>query len=126
MIKTYGPYTRSDGRMHIIEYDTLTQKRTTISYPKWLVLEAGIEIPEGYEVHHKDEDFTNNSLDNLEVKLKSKHNSEHSKGTPMYEFECPVCGQESEVEFRVYKRNQLTLGKAGPYCSKSCAGKIHH
>lgn len=36
-------------------------------------------IPEGYEVHHKDGDWTNNSIDNLECLCGSAHASLHMK-----------------------------------------------
>lgn len=38
-----------------------------ISYPRYLILQAGIEIPKGYVVYHKDGDMLNNDLSNLEV-----------------------------------------------------------
>ncbi len=36
------------------------------------------EIPEGYDVHHKNEDKDNNDISNLELKLSNKHYSDHS------------------------------------------------
>jgi len=36
-------------------------------------------IPAGYHVHHKDGDFTNNALENLECVEGKAHNSEHSR-----------------------------------------------
>jgi hypothetical protein len=39
----------------------------------------GAEIPEGYAVHHIDGDNRNNSADNLECILRSKHQSDHMK-----------------------------------------------
>lgn len=35
-------------------------------------------IPDGMEVHHKDEDWRNNALDNLELKSKTEHLSHHA------------------------------------------------
>lgn len=37
------------------------------------------EIPEGYEIHHKDEDTSNNDISNLEMVLGTEHNSYHAK-----------------------------------------------
>jgi len=37
------------------------------------------EIPEGYHIHHKDKDFNNNSIDNLEMLEAFEHLSNHSK-----------------------------------------------
>ena len=39
----------------------------SMSYPKWLLKKKGIDVPEGSVVWHKDGDYTNNDLDNLEV-----------------------------------------------------------
>lgn len=36
-------------------------------------------IPDGFEVHHKDSDWTNNALDNLECLCGSEHASRHLK-----------------------------------------------
>jgi hypothetical protein len=40
----------------------------------------GHPIPEGYIVHHKDEDPTNDSPDNLELMTRSQHNKYHHFG----------------------------------------------
>lgn len=38
------------------------------------------DIPEGYEIHHKDHNRQNNSIYNLELIEQFKHKSEHQKG----------------------------------------------
>ena len=38
------------------------------------------KIPKGYDIHHKDHDYTNNAISNLEMKLHTLHVSEHSRG----------------------------------------------
>ena len=42
-----------------------------------VVHDAGIKIPPGHLVHHKDEDKTNNALDNLEVISRRDHQRHH-------------------------------------------------
>lgn len=37
------------------------------------------EIPKGYQIHHKDEDKTNNDISNLEIKTQHDHLSYHGK-----------------------------------------------
>ena len=125
--KIYGPYDHSDntGRK-IVQISFPDGKKKTTSYARYSMecfLNRFLENWE--EVDHKDDDCTNDSLSNLQV-ITGKANREKTSNTPMYEFDCPVCGIEAEVEYRVYKRNQLTLKKAGPYCSKRCAGKAHN
>lgn len=36
-------------------------------------------VPDGYHVHHKDEDKSNNNISNLELKIETEHLSFHSK-----------------------------------------------
>lgn len=73
-----GPIMDKGNREYVIcEVDG---KRRRINYAKYLVLKAGIPVKKHDEVHHKDEDKHNNSLDNLKVMKEYKHKREHSKG----------------------------------------------
>lgn len=36
------------------------------------------EIPQGYDIHHKDHDRSNNQIDNLELLVRRQHHSRHS------------------------------------------------
>ena len=38
-----------------------------VPYARYVLEQAGIEIPKGCVVYHKDGDYTNNELDNLEI-----------------------------------------------------------
>lgn len=120
----YGPYTRSDGRQHVIHYDPVTKSRRTQSYPRYLMeIELGRELNLWEDVHHKDENFTNNEVSNLEVKTNFQHLSDHREGKTEYGyFYCPMCGEKFKYPMRRYRHNQLVQGKKGPYCSRSCAG----
>lgn len=67
-MKIYGPYTRKDGRQHIVLYDFEKGLRKTMSYPKYLLEQKlGRELLPNETCDHIDNDFTNNSLDNLQV-----------------------------------------------------------
>ena len=67
-LQTSGRY-YSDGNKNVPE--RLLHRRV------WF--DAHGQIPEGYEIHHKDNDWTNNSLDNLECMCGSQHASDHMK-----------------------------------------------
>jgi len=124
-MKIYGPYLRPDGRKHVILVEG--RSKTTISYPKFLLMELGIQFGPYDEVHHRDGDFTNNTVTNLVKISKFTHASSHKLGTAKYmTVTCESCGGEFELLVRQHKGNQLRQGRAGPYCSKSCAGKVHH
>jgi ATP-dependent 26S proteasome regulatory subunit len=59
-------------------------KLNDVSYSEWLesIRRGDVYgrkwIPEGFDVHHRDEDTTNNEPDNLELKTKSKHRRDHA------------------------------------------------
>ena len=72
------------------------------------------------DVHHKDEDKTNNGLENLEVLTKSEHTKKHIKPIDNIKIICPNCNKEFELkphEFRLRKnRNKYQE----VFCSRSC------
>lgn len=45
-------------------------------------------IPEGFDVHHKDENTANNDISNLELISHPKHASHHKKDKPLSEEHC--------------------------------------
>lgn len=122
--KVYGPYRNGEGRAFVITVFEDGSRETT-SYPKWLMeQQLGRKLDRDLEtVHHKDEDFRNDSLDNFELKTRSQHAKDHARPKEMATFACPQCGCDFEKEARVVRHNQKKQGKAGPFCSKSCAGK---
>lgn len=124
-MRVYGPYTRKDGRKHVILYENGV--RTTMSYPKYLMEQyLGRNLQPWETVDHIDEDFTNDSLDNLQI-LSVQANIDKSRNArgvckEYITFICIGCGQEGTQEARNVRHNRK-LGKAGPFCSRSCAGK---
>jgi hypothetical protein len=125
-MKVYGPYTRKDGRQHVILYkDGL---RTTVSYPKYLLEQKlGHSLSSCETCDHIDNDFTNNNLDNLQVLTREKNAAKANAFKPreLGTFTCPVC-KCSFTKPMNYIRGNLKQGKSGPYCSRSCAGKGSH
>jgi len=67
-MKIYGPYTRADGRKHIIKYDPSTGSRKTVSYPKHLMEKyLGRALLPTETVDHIDDNFYNDDINNLQV-----------------------------------------------------------
>ena len=122
-MKVYGPYTRPDGRQHVILVNAAGVRRT-VSYPKYLMEQhLGRELdPDLETVDHKDRDFTNNNLSNLQILSRPDHSSLDNKRAKMVEFICPECGSRETRLPRVIDQNRRQ-GKAGPFCSKSCSSK---
>lgn len=121
-MRVYGPYRNREGRLHVIFlHDDKTRK--TVSYPKYVFfLKYGWGMEDWVEIHHKDGDPLNNDPANLMAMTKQEHLALHRKPEEMYVGICPVCGDGFEKKMRNVKRN-LSKGRRGPYCSRSCAGK---
>ena len=120
-MKVYGPYFRKDGRQHVIIYEN--GKRTTISYPKYLLEQKiGRKLFSDETCDHIDGDFGNNSLENLQVLSRADNIRKHAALKPeaFGVFTCPLCNCSFTREMRYVKHN-LKQGKSGPYCSRKCA-----
>jgi len=120
-MKVWGPYTAKDGRQRMV-IKTASGKKTTISYPKYLMQRRlGVNLSPNEVVHHKDENPLNNEERNLEVKTRATHSSDHHAPTEWVSFVCPQCGCEA-VKKAKHVRSNRRQGKAGPFCSRRCAG----
>lgn len=125
LLTLYGPYTRPDGRKHVIHYDGKT--RRTQSYPRYLMEQhLGRKLEPWEEVDHINDDCTDDRIENYQILTKPENIEKSHTPADFYNFICPVCEKEAAIPMSRYKHNQVVQGKAGPYCSKSCAGKIHH
>ena len=88
----------------------------TISIHRFVWTYFNGEIPEDYDVHHRDFNHNNNDIANLELVTKDEHKKIHaeikSKRKPdkKSKFTCAVCGREYEA---VSRGNNT-------YCSAKC------
>jgi len=125
-MKVYGPYTRKDGRQHVVLYEN--NKRKTVSYPKYLLEQKlGRSLLVHETCDHIDGDHTNNCLDNLQVLSRSDNSRKQAALRPreVGVFTCPVCLCSFTKPFKDVRHNRKQ-SKSGPYCSRSCAGKGSH
>ena len=123
-MKVYGPYTRKDGRQHVIVHEN--GKRSTVSYPKYLLeSKLGRKLLPHETCDHIDNDYTNNSLDNLQVLTRGDNSRKHMalKLAEQGYFVCPECNKSFYKLMRYARANNVVQKKAGPFCSKSCAGR---
>jgi len=126
--KILGPYDHSDGtgRQIVLIYFPDGSRETT-TYARYLVeCEIDRKLTWYEDVDHIDDDCTNDSLDNLQILTKLENLMKSQRSIELLEVECANCGVPFDIEARRYRHNQLKQGKAGPYCSRSCAGKVHH
>lgn len=121
-MKIYGPYLRPDGRKHIVIIHA-DKTRQTKSYPRYLLEQhIGRELTDDETCDHKDDDFTNDDIDNLQILSRADNINKAKQSRAFFEFNCPMCGNLAFKPLNQVKHNHQ-LGKRGPYCSRSCAGK---
>lgn len=73
------------------------------------------------DVHHINEDKTDNSESNLEVMTRSAHAAHHAKRVADIKVICPKCQKEFFVKPN-FHRLRLKRNKKGKiFCSRSCA-----
>lgn len=122
----YGPYTRKDGRKHVVLYNSSIPsgqkgRTKTISFPK-AIIESNIGeclLPEE-TIDHKDRDFNNNSPENLVIKERSYHSSEDALRVYVEPLPCSWCGKVfTPTRGQINTRAEST---AGPFCSRHCSG----
>lgn len=122
--KVNGPYTRKDGRQHIVLNNSKAPKNTkgklkTISYPK-AIIEVVLNrcLTEDETVDHIDKNPLNNDLSNLQILDRATHCALDAKRRKPIIVNCTECKKEFEVT-----RNQLRKDKTGFFCSRKCSGK---
>lgn len=122
-MKVHGPYKRKDGRQIVIVIEDDGTKRT-ISYPKWLLeLQLGRRLDPNLEtVDHIDSNFENNNFENLRIMPRNEHSREDTRRVKHVKFNCAWCKKEFERSPRLI-RDKARKNKAGPFCSRQCAGK---
>lgn len=122
-MKVFGPYKRPDGRQIVIVVENNGQRRT-VSYPKWLLeMQLGRKLDPNLEtVDHIDSNFDNNDLSNLRIVERSEHSGDDTRRVKNLKLNCAWCAKEFERSPRLI-RDKAKKSKAGPFCSRNCAGK---
>ena len=120
----YGPYTTSNHGRKIVIVVEKNGKRRTVSYPKWLLeCQLGRPLdPELETIDHWDSDINNNDLSNLRIVPREEHSADDTRRVKLIKFNCAWCNKEFERSPTLI-RDKAKKNKAGPYCSRSCAGK---
>lgn len=127
--RIYGPYTRKDGRQHIVAYSgsPMNWTRTTVSYPKFLMEIALGRLldPVTETIDHIDGNWMNNDPSNLRIVPLNEHARDDSIVLILSKMACVFCGKDvPEERLRWAHTNRYRLKKiSGPFCSKQCSGK---
>lgn len=123
IVKVYGPYERKQDQRKIVVLKLIDGSLTTKSYARYLYEKEHGEIGDiDLTVDHKDEDVTNDTLDNFDL-LPRAINIAKSARANIYEDACPSCGEKFKRAMSQVKR---TLAKGlEPCCSKNCSGRLN-
>ena len=120
--QVYGPYIRKDGRKHLVLYEPFSKGKKTISFPKAIMeVYLGHKLVKDDTVDHIDRDKTNDAISNLQVINRKTHASLDAIRRHSLFSTCPICKMEFELTKNQLKKRSNIL--AGPFCSKTCAGK---
>jgi len=92
-----------------------------VTWHKYLSEKEFGRLSKGIIAHHKDEDKSNNELDNLEATTRSLHGKHHAKVKEMVDLVCLGCRKKFRRSASQEKHNR-GQGKRGPYCGRRCAG----
>lgn len=126
-MKIYGPYTRKDGRKHVVIVHGDGRKQTK-SYPRLLMEQyLGRELLPEETVDHINNDKTDDRIENLQILSLANNAKKEMALRPrkLYSFICPNCGKQA-VKFTNNVLNNKKKGRTGPFCSRSCAGKASY
>lgn len=120
--KVFGPYSRPDGRKHVILWAP-GGVCLTISWPK-AILEMKLRrrLVDGETADHINEVSTDNSPGNLQPLSRVANIQKHclaKRPTPKGLFVCPVCSSSFERLMSSVRREKKK-GCAGPFCSMKC------
>lgn len=121
IVKVYGPYIRRQDNRKIVVLRLLDGSLTTKSYARYLYEQEHGKIEDiNLTVDHKDEDVTNDVLENFDL-LPRALNIQKSAMSAMYNGICPICSNKFTKSMRNVRGN-WKKGKSGPFCSRQCAG----
>lgn len=128
-MRVNGPYVHTSGRLKGRKYVNIIDvdgKRTSMLYSRYLMEEKlGRKLSYDETVDHIDEDPSNDSLDNLQIVSRSENSKKSARlrrEIEYIEFDCILCGKPGKQQAKNFRHNR-NQGKAGPFCSRSCAGK---
>ena len=126
--RVYGPYVQKDNDGRRIVNLKGAGRRRTISWPKAMMeVKLGRQLLGNEFVDHIDDDPTNDCYENFQILTPRENNIKAiiARGSQQEtaNFICPICSIPFTAVMSRVRHNQHSQNKAGPFCSKSCAGK---
>ena len=126
-------YQNNDGRYRAY----LKDEKRVVSYPRILMEQKlGRPLDPNEQVHHLNEDFTDNSDNNLSIELLGEHQALHGEKNKKYHDSyaiCAWCGKiflwTAKSKKNYFHKNRLDFDSNCPliydahiFCSKHCSG----
>jgi len=121
LMRVNGPYLWKTGRNAGRRYVTIVHddgRRTSMTWARFQLLS---KVWPGQDVHHKDDDKSNDTVENYQVLEHRHHAKIGAVGALPVPITCIWCGSRVEKLSRHLDHNAVQ-GKAGPFCSKRCVG----
>lgn len=111
------------GRMdiHLIKECKRGGKRKCMAYAKYLWMSHNeSEVPEGYQVDHINNDYTDDTIENLQLLTRYDNIKKSAQKSATTEIICPICGKSFMFP------NRLLRFRPNPTCSRRCGGIKSH
>lgn len=122
IVKVYGPYSRKEDKRKVVVLRLADGKLTTKSYARFLYEQEYGIISKDLEVDHVNDKEWDDNLSNFQLLTKAENIRKSAKGRSIFIGICPECKTEFTKPMNYVKGNQGKQKKAGPFCSKHCAG----
>lgn len=111
-----------ESRNTVILYNS-PDDRSSVSYARYLMaVSLGRYLAEDEHVDHKDDDKTNDVLENLQILTPEENRKKSIKGHTFHDRICPWCKNLFKLEQRQCHKKR----KFPPCCSRSCSAKLQH
>lgn len=131
----YGTISKNNDNRNMISFSCAIIKNDNVpgstSYARYLMsIKLGHMVPDHLQVDHKDDDKTNDDINNLQLltpeqnRLK-EYNRYIENENISYGYECAHCGinfilSNREVTTRLFQKTERA------FCSRSCAATFNH
>jgi hypothetical protein len=106
---------------YTVKYNDGT-KKTVLQHREKMEKHLGRKLKRSEIVHHKNEKKRDNRVSNFKVTSSSKHAAMHARKPEMTKIVCLLC-KKSMLKLARFVKHNRRLGKTGPFCGRSCAGR---
>jgi hypothetical protein len=119
----HGPYLDKQIDRYVVNIQKASGSKGNMTYARYLMQEhLGRVLGSDEHVDHVNENRLDDRIENLQI-LDPPANTRKTQGDAEFiEFTCPECGGPGVQRAGTARWNRKA-GKAGPFCSRRCAGR---